>query len=301
MGSIRRKAGFTLIELLVVVAIIALLISILLPSLRDAREQGKVTKCLANQRQLMMVCQQYFLDYNNNFPFIVRLEGNWLGICSWYYGGMTSGKRWDTAWDGVFYIPALERPFNKYLMGGPIDPDFIEGNEVTRRTPIPVLECPADGLNRTRDILDDENYLGVSVYEDVGTSYFYNLEALQNVWWYQDESPWTEPGTWSTIGQQLVKTVLAKHAGDFIMFFENTLSEGLGEKVSTMGQHGKFAKNVVGFLDGHAAYAYTDTRSWCGPGWATIVPSWVQRWGYNPLPCYYKMGQHQPTCDPPKN
>ncbi len=48
--SARRTTAFTLIELLVVISIIAVLMSIMMPSLRSAREAGKRAVCLANLR-----------------------------------------------------------------------------------------------------------------------------------------------------------------------------------------------------------------------------------------------------------
>lgn len=69
--------GFTLIELLVVVGIIAVLISLLLPALGQAREQAKRTVCLSNLKQGGHALQMYA---NENRGFLPAFPGHtyWL-------------------------------------------------------------------------------------------------------------------------------------------------------------------------------------------------------------------------------
>jgi prepilin-type N-terminal cleavage/methylation domain-containing protein len=64
----RRRSGFTLVELLVVIGIIALLVSILLPTLNRAREAARRTKCLANLRSIGQFVNMYANQQKGYIP-----------------------------------------------------------------------------------------------------------------------------------------------------------------------------------------------------------------------------------------
>lgn len=70
----KRKTGFTLVELLVVIAVIALLMSILMPVLRSARDQAMRIICKSREKNILIGMTVYADTHSNMIP---RGTGAW--------------------------------------------------------------------------------------------------------------------------------------------------------------------------------------------------------------------------------
>jgi prepilin-type N-terminal cleavage/methylation domain-containing protein/prepilin-type processing-associated H-X9-DG protein len=111
-----RYVGFTLVELLVVISIIALLLSVLLPSLNKARANAKKLVCKSNLKQIGIGIEMY-----------VTMTGKYPQMLVWAGGGLTPTPELRQGWFGAYYVTwetmliragCIPKPKDFYANGG---------------------------------------------------------------------------------------------------------------------------------------------------------------------------------------
>ena len=133
-----RRSAFTLIELLVVVAIIALLLAILLPSLNSAREQAKAVKCGANMRGAGQAIAGYLAESKAKFPASYEYldnqqnatlnTGDWTGQYNhWSFSLFQNGQVKDEFFQCPSYIEKGGAPRTN---PGPLSENWNRPNQV---------------------------------------------------------------------------------------------------------------------------------------------------------------------------
>ncbi len=151
-----ERTGFTLIELLVVITIIAILVSLMLPAVQQARESARRTQCRNNLKQLGLAVHNFESSYG-------KLPPGQLFDTSAY---LDPDLRSNYSFVGtmVYLLPYLEQEAMYSAFSGSIslNPKDYDGTPATDRQPywnypqiaavmgnqVPALLCPTDNAAR---------------------------------------------------------------------------------------------------------------------------------------------------------
>jgi prepilin-type N-terminal cleavage/methylation domain-containing protein/prepilin-type processing-associated H-X9-DG protein len=271
----KRTHGFTLIELLVVVAIIALLISVLLPSLAAARNQAKVTACLANLHDLGVALHTYAFDNPSYFP-PTPYVGSDPGDADSPYGDDNLFILWYKKY--ARNIASFSCPATKYRVRPPVvyrTRTNAYGIDYQIRTQ-PPLPGP---------VRNDFAVLAQKDPDGYGTSYEYNLWYYDSrkpnyrarITWYHAASPhggapyelpWELSGMVMKTQQMVIPnpafSILMHDADDYGVLYRSgspfSVPNERNNRPDPWDNHGVKALNVL-FGDGHVASARSDREA----------------------------------------
>ncbi|MHC5110108.1 MAG: type II secretion system protein [Planctomycetota bacterium] len=169
----KRRGGFTLIELLVVISIIALLISILLPSLSSARRMARTSACGQNLRGLSIANSTYTTEFEEWLPG-VNTTGAVIARYAGFQGGLTAEniRKWD-------FLPVQK--FDWMTPSLSLDMDFSGMSRADRLAMVSeIYRCPEqEGIESK---LYPENGDGVPDADDFEGREWSALSYLQSVY-----------------------------------------------------------------------------------------------------------------------
>jgi prepilin-type N-terminal cleavage/methylation domain-containing protein/prepilin-type processing-associated H-X9-DG protein len=233
-----KYRAFTLIELLVVIAIIALLLAIIVPSLKTAKQKASGAVCMSRERNLVLA---YTLYADENDGELVNSDTNVSGSDATYWVEPPQTE------DGAFSIETIEDRQRGIMLGG-IYP-YIES--------IDFYHCPGD-----RRISNPENDITCAFRS-------YSIPAGLNSGWASVNN--TYSGLWRTDHISYKRLPDIKSTGQAMCFVEEAeMEQGFNHHswalyVATAQWYDPLAifhndSSTIGFVDGHAV-----SRRWQDP------------------------------------
>ncbi len=174
----RIRRGFTLIELLVVITIIGMLMAILLPAVQAAREAGRRTTCMNNQKNLAVAAILYQASMGH-FPSCVTLVGGkdatWVVSLFPYMERKLEWKKWTAGKGEPLYIKLMVCPSDPPDETDNAPLSFVVNTEIFRYGLKGVtIFYVSDHDGTATTLLFSENYIGAV---SGGRSWFESTEA----------------------------------------------------------------------------------------------------------------------------
>ncbi|MBS1368544.1 MAG: type II secretion system protein [Lentisphaeria bacterium] len=231
-----RRFYFTLIELLVVIAIIAILASMLLPALQQARDTAKGSKCIGNLKQY----------------------GHWIGLYSADFNDVTPGCSYPTPADAD-KTKNVHHPLKKFFDAGYINRNIYYARNTNKVTfcpgyaqakgPVPagvlaepVFSDPGDlsGPNTIATYGYAQRVLGGGTFKDSG----YTLPKMAR---------FDQPSRKAAVLDSFIRESETTSWGSYVKFTfwgRSNWTTEVAPYISTA--HGATRANAV-YLDGHAA------------------------------------------------